>query len=228
MITIIHGDDTASSRRYYLSQKKNDSVVLDGEKCTLADILQTTEGSALFSNNAALFIEDFFTRKKAGKELDDIIKYFQTHEKNIDVFLWEGKELTKKQTTTIKNSVLKHFPFPQSLFAFLDSIMPHNNHKTIALFHETLKNNETELIFFMIIRQLRLLLAVSDRITGQIDEIKRLAPWQQSRLEKQSRLFSKEKLKVLYKQIFDLDIAYKTSRPLLSLSAAIDIFLLGI
>ncbi|MCL5970676.1 MAG: hypothetical protein M1450_04215 [Patescibacteria group bacterium] len=228
MITIVHGDDTAASRKYFNDLKTSDSVLFDGDKVTLTDIVQILEGGGLFSDNKKVFIDDFFSKRKAGKEFDDIISCIKNNSKENDIFFWEGKEISKKIISSFVNANTKLFKLPQQLFAFLDGIKPENP-KNITLFHEALKTSDTEMIFFMLIRQFRLLLAISDSgASGQIDEVKRLAPWQITKLKKQSILFTKEQLINIYKKLYEIDLGQKTGTLHKTLEQAIDILLLEI
>ncbi|MDO8658308.1 MAG: hypothetical protein Q7K55_06205 [Candidatus Levybacteria bacterium] len=228
MITIIHGDDTASSRKYFIEQKSNNSISFDGEKLTLTDLFQIFEGGGLFSDSKSLFVDSFFSKRKIGLEFDAIILYLNKINKTDKIFFWEGKELSKKQLSFFKDSNIKIFKLPKPLFQFLDSIKPRNKN-TIILFHSGLKYSEPELIFFMLIRQFRLLLALSDEKKGsEIDEVKRLAPWQTGKLKKQSNLFSHDKLKKIYKRLYEIDLGHKTGNLNMSLIQAIDILLLEI
>ena len=84
---------------------------------------------------------------------------------------------------------------------------------------------EVELIFYMIVRQLRLMIAVLEEGKNEIDEIKRLAPWQLSKLRSQGGHFGKNKLLDLYKKLYLIDYQTKYGLTPLSLSTNIDIFL---
>ena len=229
MITIIHGDDIASSRKYFIEQKsKNkDSIVFDGEKVTTSDILQVLDGGALFAETKLVFIEDFFSKRKPGKEFDDIISLVEKNDQ-ASIYFWEGKTLTKRYTSLFKNSQIKVFNIPKDIFAFLENIYP-KNLKSLILFHNTLKTNEVELIFFMMVRQFRLLLAISDpKAEKTIDEVKRLAPWQIGRLKRQAGYFSPSKLKEIYRKLYEIDLAQKTGNLPLSLTASIDLLLVSL
>ena len=237
MITIIHGNDTASSRKYYIDQKTADAFSFEGEKVSLTDLVQILEGGGLFSDSKKIFIDEFLSKRKQGKETEDIVLQLNKYCKINDIFLWEGKEISKKNISLFSDPNVKIFKFPLYLFTFLDAIKPNNTGNLIS-FHEALKKSEAELIFFMLIRQFRLLLALSDdssrhsRESGnpddKIDEVKRLAPWQKSKFKKQSGLFSLINLKNAYKKLFEIDLGQKTGTLNMSLEQAIDILLLEI
>lgn len=232
MITVIHGDDVVSTRNFLLElEKKSDQPIkFLGSNLNLTDLVEAIEGDNLLfeQDKKQIFIEDFFS-KKQSTELTGIISYLEKHAKNADIKIWEGKELSKKQLNSFKNALIKSFALPKSLFLFLDELKPQNSKKLIFLFHKTLETTEGELIFYMIIRQFRLLLAISKSKTkGNIDEVARLAPWQKSKLEKQASLFSTANLKNIYKKISDIEIGQKTGASALSLPQAIDFLLLDV
>lgn len=229
MITILHGDDIALSRKTFQEYKDEvkNSVTFDGEKVTVAEVIQNQEGTGLFEEKISLFFENFFTKRKPGKEFDKIIFLVKEYEHN--VYFWETKELTKKFLNLFQKCTVKNFKIPQTLFIFLENIKPNNGKKLIELFHHTLQTNEPEMIFFMITRQFRLLLAVSDHDSKErIDEVEFLAPWQSSRLQSQARLFKEEGLRNIYRRLFEIDLAQKTGQSPFTLIQDIDFLLLDI
>lgn len=225
MITIIHGDDISSSRNYFLKerQKFNNSLLFDGKKITVSDLMQILSGNSLFDQGNEVFIENFFKVKKSNSEFKQIVEFLEEN-KDANIFFWEEEELSKIDTGTFKNPFLKLFKIPQNMFDFLDNLKPANPN-SIKQFHDLISKTAEELVFFMLIRQFRLLLAVSDTSSEQIDEIKRLAPWQLSRLKLQSKLFGEEKLLGTYKKLAEIDSAQKSGKLATSLTQAIDFFL---
>lgn len=227
MITLIHGEDTKSSRQYLISRKEKakQTVSFDGQSVSLTQLMQV-EGGDMFSkpNVASVFIEDFFSKRKQGKEVDDIVEFLNRG--LVDAFLWEGREITKKQLGKVNIGENKLFSFPQVLFLFLDAIGK-DHRKSLSLFHQALEYVEEELIFFMMVRQCRLLLSLEE-VSGTIEERKRLAPWQVQKLKKQKAAFTNEELISLYQKLFTIDYTMKTSNSPLTLSQSIDFFLIGI
>lgn len=227
MITIIHGDDVVSSRKFLIEQKNNNnfSFSFGGELVLLSDLVQIAEGGSLFSENKTIFIENLFSAKSISHK-EEILSYIRSHEEGADFFLWEEKELPVKTTAFFPKSMVKNFKLPQKLFVFLDGIRSGNGTKLIPLFHELLQVSEPEFIFFMLVRQFRILLGISNSYVGDsIDEVKRLAPWQRSKFEKQKSSFPQDVLVKLYNRLFDMDLSYKTGSAAMSLPASIDFFL---
>ncbi len=228
MITIIHGDDTASSRNYLVEQKDKikNYFSFEGKTVTLNDLIQVIESGGLFSDTKILFIENFFSTKN-GKDFDKIVKYLKEKDSACTIFFWEERELTKGDLSRFSNARIEVFKIPQTIFAFLDSINPGNGKNLVVLFHKTLENTATDQVMYMIIRQFRFLLSFFDR-DDSIEEIKRLAPWQKSKLERQAKLFSLECLKKIYHRLYQIDKAQKTGELKQSLACAIDFLLLDI
>lgn len=228
MITIIHGDDIVSSRKFLLEekQKAKDFYEFEGETLNLIDLIQIFEGSGLFADSKTVFVENFFSKRKASKEKEAIASYISKNSSHA-VYLWEGKEISVKSFSIFKKALIKPFKLPPSIFQFLDSLQPQKGQKLLFLFHKALETSEAETIFYMLTRRFRLLLALSD-INNQssIEEVKKLVPWQKEKLERQVKMFDKEELIIAYKKLFDIDLRQKTGSLSLSLVAAIDFFLL--
>lgn len=230
MITIIYGEDTAASRKYFttLSEKEKSATLFDGIKLTITDLVQIIDGSGLFGDTITLYVEDFLSKRKASKDADEITAYLLAHEKETNIFFWESKDLTKKTLSLFPKATVKQFALPKTLFTFLNALKPENGNQLIKLFHQTIETSEPELVFFMLLRQFRLLLALSDTSFENIDEAQRLVPWQRGNLEKQARSFSDAKLKELYHKLYAIDLGQKTGTLGMTLTQTIDFFLTDI
>jgi len=180
----------------------------------------------LFSDEKQIFIEDLLSKRKPSKEFDEIINYIASI-KDGSVYLWENKVLTKKQLNYFPKATVKESKLPQVLFTFLDNLLPGNSKHAISLFHQAILRSEPELLFYMIVRHFRLLLAVTDKSLENIDEVLKMSPWQKSKLEKQSRSFTKEHLVKILKKLMNIDYFQKTGQSQLSLTQNIDMFLLS-
>lgn len=231
MITIIHGDDTLLSRNYFseLKEKYKDLVLFDANKITITDLVQNIEGSSLFGNTKTIFAEDLLTKlKKTDKEAKEIFDFIAKNSKESTFILWESKEILKKDLSGFRDAIVKFFKLPKNIFLFLDNSKPDNSKNLLNLFHQALESGiKEELILFMIQRQFRILLALSDPSDNEpIDEVLRLAPWQMGKLERQAKLFDKSSLRKIYKKLYEIEIAQKTGTLSLSLVQSIDFLLL--
>lgn len=233
MLTVIHGSDTAASRKYFFDEKQRfpDALLLDADKVNLTDLAQIFEGGGLFGESKFIFIEQYITKKKKNADYKDIIAYLEKNADEHTIYLWEGKELEPSTQKTFKKALVRPFKLPQTLFAFLDAIKPGNGKALISLFHQTIENTETEMVFFMLVRHFRFLLVLQDRshpVDIEIDELRRMAPWQKTKLEKQAALFTEEHLKTLYLNLYSIEKGQKTGGLTSSLPSTIDFFLLSV
>jgi hypothetical protein len=241
MLTIIHGNDTALSRKHFLEEKEKfqEAVLLPIEQINLTDLTQIFEGGGLFGETKYVFIEQFLTKLKKIQNYKEIVNYLENNSSENTIVIWEQKELDRSLLKVFKNANIKLFNFPQTLFQLLDALRPNNGKLLLSLFHMTIKNAETEMVFFMLIRQFRLLLGVcqtdstmqdESEMSGgnQIDELKRLAPWQKSKLEKQASLFEQAHLLNLYSKLFIIESGQKTGGLTSTLVSTIDFFLLEV
>ncbi len=226
MIVIIHGDDLVSSREYFISEKgKIKNPIYFDKSITKNDLVQVVDGKTLFFETNDIFIENFFLNKKSNKnEYNEIIDYINLKAKEHNFIFWEEKPLEKSVLALFKNLIQKKFSLPQSLFLFLDSIKP-DNINNLKLFHDAIKTIDEERLFYMIIRQFRLLLSVANLTDNPIDEVKRLAPWQKGKLLRQAKFFSKDKLLDIYNELFEIDLAQKSGGLGKTLTQSIDILL---
>lgn len=234
MITIIHGDDVVSSRNYLLELKKEskNSIQLNKEDLNYLNILQTLKGKQLFEEQKNIFIENLLSNKKNISESEKILDLIERNSKEFNIYFWEGTEQTKTVLKLFSSAKIKLFKIPQSLFYFLDNIKP-NSKENVINFHKTLENSDVDAIFYMILRQFRLLIVLRSEIPLrgtpdlQIDELKRLAPWQKNKLRKQAFFFEVDELKKIYDKLFQIDLKTKIGE-ITDLTRAIDIFLLDI
>lgn len=225
MILLIHGDNVKSSRDLYFSKRQpfENATPLPGDELPFTSLLQELGSGGFFGVDTPLFIENLLTKKK-GDELAAIVKLLSEQSDTREIVLWEGKEVDKKTVTNLGKITNSLHKIPQNVFAFLDSIRPKNTKQMLLLFQESLVTNDPEMIFFLLIRQVRLLFALQ---TGAvIEETKRLAPWQQGKIKKQANFFSEEKLQTMYSDLFTLEKKMKTGGLTLPLEKEIDILLL--
>jgi DNA polymerase III delta subunit len=229
MIELIHGDDIVSSRNYFISKKNEyqDATSYDGSELLLDALFQILQSDSLFSNSKDIFLENFLSSKKDSANLVKDLFMFLKDKKQVNLFLWEATEQSKTLISLFDRNSVKTFKTPSIIFVFLDNIKPGNTN-SVSFFHNVLKNTNEDFVFAMIIRQFRLLLAISYPPERNIDEVKRLNPWQREKLINQARYFKLEELKKNYEKLYEIDFAYKSGQLTFSLLQAIDIFLLDL
>ena len=229
MIQIIHGDDILSSRKFFLDKRQQATNVhtLDGVTVTLTDLMQAFSGSSLFGSNENFFIEDLLSKRKSSKEVDELIDFLQTQQDTF-IVLWESKLISPKQLKTLEKASVQEFKIPVVVFSFLDNLRPNNTTQLIRLYHEILIHQDAQYVLTMLLRQVRILLALSDPSEQTISEVAKLAPWQKGKLHKQAQLFSLKHLRTLHEKLFALEYGQKTGTLSLPVSEAIDFFLTSI
>ena len=75
MITIIHGDSTDESRNYFFDFKKSfpNLTSFEGTGINKDDLNNLFQGENLFFEEKNASIENFLSKKKQGKRIDEII-----------------------------------------------------------------------------------------------------------------------------------------------------------
>jgi DNA polymerase III delta subunit len=230
MLTIIHGNDIVTSRKFFLSEKQRfpEALIIREDEVDLTMLAQLLEGGGLFEDTKTIFIEQFLSTRKKSLDKESVIAYLVKQAKTHSIFLWEGKELERTAINPFKDSKVSLYKLPSTLFTLLDAIKPGGGNNLIKLFHSCLETTEVEMIFFMLVRQFRLLLAVSEKQDPAISEIARMSSWQKSKLQNQAKLFPGPTLIDLYNCLFQIETQYKTGNLCASLTAEIDFFLLKI
>lgn len=226
MIVVFHGNNQPVSRKQFIDNKQSASnpISFDGTSVSLSDLTQALDGQSLFSDNSQIFIEEFFSKRKASKETQTITDYLTKQGEKNEIIFWESKELTSKQLGLLGKPEIKKFDIPKEVFTFLDSIQPRNSKQMITLFQRVLRTEEPEFVFFMLVRQFRMMLGIIDSPEHAIDEIKRLT-WQKTKLIKQANAFGKKLLQANYDKLFLIESGMKTGQLPTPLEQAIDFFL---
>lgn len=224
MIILIHGEDIASSRNFLTEQRqthKGEVQLITPETTSPELLTQAFTSSSLFETNRLIILEGFFTGRKTT-----VTKEIPKLESSANIIIWEGKKLTLGQISVIEKIFpgvsIKEFKQNQVVFKFVESIRPKNQKQMLTLLQEYFKVEIPEIVFSMIVRQLRLLLLIK---SGSADE---LSPWQKSRLEAQAKSFNFEQLKSIYAQLLDIDFKIKSGQLAYNLPTAIELFLLDL
>lgn len=222
---VLHGDHAVASRQALLDQvesaKKHgltDIIWLNGQKLTITDLIQALESHSLLGSDRLVIIENLHKRlqSQAKKRL---LSYLGSIETATQVILWESKPLTKTQLKTLGNPQAKLFKIPQTIFTFLDSLRPNNPRQSLTLLHQTTQQNAPELVFSLLVRQVRLMIQVKDRASTK------LPPWQKGKLSRQAASFTSNQLLLLHRHLLEIDTQIKTGTSLGDLSGSLDLLL---
>lgn len=201
-MVIIHGENQVASRTFLLGIKKNETS-LDGESLTLADLQQHLGSSNLFGESNGVLVEGFFSRRPSN-EKKKIVEYLEKNPKEQIIF-WDGKDLGMQ----VKNFETKKFDLPKTIFKYLDSL-------SIADLQQTLENTPAELVFSLLIGQVRKMLMAQEGVGA-------LPSWQLGKLKSQSVKYDVLKL---HRQLLDIDYKNKTSGSSMDLGSALEVWTL--
>jgi len=225
MFRIFHGDNIVASRKALFAAKeaaKNKEIVsLDGKKTSLTDLKQALEARSLFGQEKLVMVENLIATRNTQQATGQIFDYLKSLSSDTDLILWEKKQIDGRVLSRFKNAKIQLFKTPAIIFKFLESIRPANQKITLSLLEDCAKTEPIELIFYMIVRQIRLLLLVKDLGKKGVH----LAPWQYYQLTKQADYFTMEKLKKIYRDLLKVDFKQKTGQLPFDLGKVIELLL---
>jgi len=115
-----------------------------------------------------------------------------------------------------------------NIFDMVDAVATQNSRKAVQLLHALLEQQEPISLFFMIVRQFRLLIQAREILDegGSADQIEhelKQHPYVAKKLAEQARRFSMTRLEEIYHRLFEMDEAMKTSQ--VSLDLSLDTFI---
>lgn len=208
MLNILHGDNLVESRQFLrnLTAKAADSgvevVTFQGNKATLADIKEALASDTLLGGNRMVVIENLLGGQKSA-EKTKVISYLKEGKYDSDLLIWEDKEI--KGILSLPKAEVHRFRVNQVIFRYLESLRPGNTQETLQLLETLKRQEEAEMVFYMLIRQFRLLIMVKD------EALETMAPWQRQKLLNQSRNFTCDELLKIYQELLNIDFKQKTS-----------------
>ena len=235
MITILHGEHQVDSRSRLLgikSQKKKDGyeiIDLDGSVIDITDLIQSFESQSLFSKYRLVTVENLIGSLRPGAKRDAIIFYLIQGGFDAEVVLWEKKAVGRQiiKLKKAKHVQVEEFKMPTAIFKFVDNLYPGNAKLLLTYVKDTISNNVVpEIIFTMIVRQFRIMLAFSTN--APISEVTRLAPWQKGNFIKQAQRFSVHHLTKQYKELLIIDYQTKSGQSAFDLTKRIEQFIIGL
>ncbi len=227
MITLLHGDDIEGSRNVLNSLKKSAKVgevrQLNGKSLDESTLTQALESRSFFGGDSLVVIENLLsTLGRKTKSIEGFTDILRKNEKQTDVILWEGKEITPGIVKNLGPSVqVKLFKLPVVIFQFLDGIRPGNTKTVLGLSQQLLQTVPAEVVFVMIVRRLRQLIMLRDNVAPE-----GLQGWQIGRLTSQAKSFTMEKLVTMYKKLLDTEVSIKTGASPFTLSQLLEQFII--
>lgn len=218
---ILYGENTVKSRERLIElvreakQAGKDVITLTAARLTPADLESALQKTSLFGTEQLVVIEELHSLPRSSRK-NQLLEIVGAA--NVDVILWEKRDLTKTMLKAFPKAATENFRLTNSLFAWLDAFSPTGaKTKQLQLLQQALHTNGEQMCFVMLIRQIRLLIQVKDggRPAGP--------PFMISKLAKQAKDFTLDRLLKLHEQLFVMDQAAKTSGSYLSLGQELDL-----
>ena len=223
---ILHGDNTLDSRQRLRELKevfaKNSGtqvIEFKGNRLSLTQLIQATQGNSLFGFDRLVVIEKLFTGQtsQAKQKIIDFLK----KEGLKNLIVWEDKQIDGRKITSLRAKV-EVFRIKLSLFSFLDAFQPQAQKEKTRLFHQTLNDSPVELVFFLLAKRVAQLIIAKD---SQGKDLESIAPWQKKKILDQAKQFSLSQLLWLYRQLLLIESSQKTGKSKLGLDWQVDLLL---
>ena len=227
MIHILHGENTAKSREtlhQFKDKYSNYEILSYSAPIELTTVKQSIESQSLFSKPRLLILENALS-SIGRKKRDDVSDYLAISNDDIDIVLWEGKQLTPGVLGKFKKAKVSIFKYDATLFEFLDSLGLEKK-ISLSLLHKTLEREAAELVFFMITRHIRILLGL--KLNANIPEVSKMAPWIRGKYTRSLSQFTEKKLTKLLMSLFSIEQRWKSGNMDESLVWALDNLILSI
>jgi len=236
MLYLLYGDNKTASRERRISlmneyrDKKAEIEVLEGKNIDVGRLKEILAARSLFGQEKVVFIDNLLSGlkilpRKAAK--NELISYLADLDKEVDLVLWEGKQINKSILSSVANFKTEVFKIPNIMFSFLDGL-GFDKEKSWEKWQKLLTGSSEEFVFLMIIRQVRFLyLSKFDKLLSGPSDFKRLAGWQVSKLTRQAKLFSINELAILYRKCLKIDMEIKTGASALGLKSELEKLILA-
>ena len=221
MFIIICGEDTISSRNYFVSLKKD--YVAKGFEIRQIKFEEIKEISRWLADSPTLFFQKkvFFSEnlnKKIKKDNKSIMAELQAINEmtNLELIDWEG--LSVRELKFGKLGKIKEFKPDQSIFKLQDSLYPSNKSDFIKLLERLTQDSDENFVFIMLTRYVRNLILVKEGVNPA-----KMQSWQVYKLKSQAKHWKIENLVNFYEALFKIEIGLKTSSNPFSIKKSLDI-----
>lgn len=228
MLTIIHGNDVEAARAQLVALKKEatgrEIREISGKKLDPAAFVQATESSSMFGTDVLVVGENILSQaNKREKGFTKLVSAITEAAKAADVLLYEEKALDSSLLAKLGKSKVYEFKIPVLIFRFLDGLQPGHTKDELVLLNGLLATEQAEIVFAMLVRRVRQLVQLADRITPE-----GLADWQAARLTAQARFFTMDGLVAMHTKLVDIDVSIKTGTSPFTLTQLLEQFVLSI
>lgn len=221
MITLLHGDNIEASRTalvHLKQESKRDIRQVEYKDDAL--FLQALEPTSLFGGDTVVVLENIFSKLgRKQKKIEEICTTIKNAA--VDVIIWEPKEVSATMQKKLGKITIQLFKTPVIIFQFLDSLSPINQKTSLTLLQKLLENEVPEIIFTMLVKRIRQLILLKDKVTPQA-----VSEWQITRLTAQAQLFSMDQLLTMHKNLLQMEIAIKTGASPFPMSQLLEQYIL--
>jgi len=196
MITLLHGENIEASRAEYnrLKDAIYEKELLDGKVLDETNLTQAISSGSMFGGEKTVFIDNLFG--KLGRKTTRIEKLATIIRESVTpVVLWEDKEVGITVLRSLGKADVKLFKIPQNIFQFLDTLTAETYNRV---------SEPPELVLFLLSKRIRQLIQIRDEVTPE-----GLQGWQASKLTRQAKLFTMDRLLFMYKKLLDMEFSIK-------------------
>jgi hypothetical protein len=234
MVQILHGEHTAQSRAQlglFLDAARHAGQRVDrflGKQLTLSELQLAIERQTLFAQPRLIVIEDLLstTASKKKEALLEFVKNSlpQLAENGDDLILWEGKQLTAKQTPTWPGAKVTSFKLSQNLFAWLESWkgtwLPAERVQFLQKTQAVMTQEGADFCLIMLQRQLRFWLEVHLGLPPAVP------PFAIKKISTQAKTFTMPQLQKLHQRLTTYDQKQKRGGNLLTTTQELELLVL--
>jgi DNA polymerase III delta subunit len=216
-IYLIHGDNSIASYErltlYLNKAKANEWEIVDIDNDNI-DIKNLLRSNTLFGNKRLVVIRKYTLIESKT------IEYLKTTDSQTEILIYHDNLIPdtfiKKLTDVKKNEVFK---ISKYLWKFIDNFYPDNIKNCLFFFHESLKADPAELIFSILVGQLKDMYLVLNT-----DKPLPYPLWRSQNIQRQAEKFGQIKIKSVIDGLSKIDIKTKTSSA--SLKDELDLFII--
>lgn len=226
MITIIHGDNTVTSRKALVElldsyrEKRIDVEQFAAKSLGVSQLEESLGGQSLFGGEKVIVVEELHSQPDSAKR-KALVKMLA--EASVDVIVWEKRVLTAVMLKKFGQAKVDTHKASNILFSWLDTLGKKNDiQHQLEQLHEICAKESAQFCFSMICRQIRLLIAATD--DGQLKG----APFIIAKLKKQSQLFSLPQLLQLHSKLLEIEYAQKRALSKLTMEQQLDLLVISI
>lgn len=219
MITLLHGDQIEASRAEFTRIRESatgkEVRTLDGRTIDPAALTQALESSSLFGGDTVVFIEQLFGKLgRKIKLIESLAKILNSS--SADIVLWEDKEVGASVLKSLEKANVRLFKTPAIIFQFLD-------HPTLPVYGKLVETEAPELVHSMLAKRIRQLIQLQGGVVPN-----GLQGWQASRLTRQAKSFTMDRLLAMYKNLCDMEFSIKNGSSPFTLRQLTEQFIIDI